>query len=141
MSTPKGQANASLYLPGTSMAQSPNISIDLNTSMDSGTASEQARHVSQFVVVAIDFGTTYSGYAFSFTHDPSSIHMMRKWEGGDPGVVNQKTPTCMLLTPEGKFHSFGFTARDIFHDLDPEESREWLYFDKFKMALHYLAVS
>jgi hypothetical protein len=35
-----------------------------------------------FVVVAIDIGTTYSGYAFSFTRDPdSNIHTMRKWEG------------------------------------------------------------
>ena len=94
-----------------------------------------------FVVVAIDFGTTFSGYAFSFTRDPDSIHMMRKWEGGDPGVINQKTPTCLLLHPDGKFHSFGFTARDFFHDLDPQDSKKWLYFDKFKMTLHYNAVS
>jgi hypothetical protein len=33
------------------------------------------------VVVAIDFGTTYSGYAYSFTHDPENIQIMRKWEG------------------------------------------------------------
>ncbi|XP_067324524.1 heat shock 70 kDa protein 12B [Anolis sagrei] len=88
------------------------------------------------VVVAIDFGTTSSGYAFSFTSDPEAIHMMRKWEGGDPGVAHQKTPTCLLLTPEGSFHSFGYTARDAFHDLDPEEAREWLYFEKFKMKIH-----
>lgn len=43
-----------------------------------------------FVVAAIDFGTTYSGYAFAFKRDPDSIHMMRKWEGGDPGVTNMK---------------------------------------------------
>lgn len=29
------------------------------------------------VVVAIDFGTTSSGYAFSFTHDSEAIHMMK----------------------------------------------------------------
>lgn len=29
------------------------------------------------VVVAIDFGTTSSGYAFSFASDPEAIHMMR----------------------------------------------------------------
>uniref|UniRef100_A0A493T6F0 Uncharacterized protein n=1 Tax=Anas platyrhynchos platyrhynchos TaxID=8840 RepID=A0A493T6F0_ANAPP len=28
------------------------------------------------VVVAIDFGTTSSGYAFSFCSDPEAIHMM-----------------------------------------------------------------
>lgn len=30
------------------------------------------------VVVAIDFGTTSSGYAFSFTQDSEAIHMMRR---------------------------------------------------------------
>ena len=43
-----------------------------------------------FVVVAIDIGTTYSGYAFCFTRDPDyTIHMMRKWEG--------KTYTNLIL--------------------------------------------
>lgn len=37
---------------------------------------------SHTVVVAIDFGTTYSGYAYSFTRDPDNVHIMRKWEGG-----------------------------------------------------------
>ena len=100
---------------------------------------------SHLVVVAIDFGTTYSGYAFSFAHDARSaamqIHMMRRWEGGDPGVVNQKTPTTILLTPSRQFHSFGFTARDFYHDLDQAEANKWLYFEKFKMNLHYCAVS
>uniref|UniRef100_A0A665UU87 Heat shock protein 12B n=1 Tax=Echeneis naucrates TaxID=173247 RepID=A0A665UU87_ECHNA len=88
------------------------------------------------VVVAIDFGTTSSGYAFSFTQDSEAIHMMKRWEGGDPGVANQKSPTCLLLTPDLRFHSFGFAARDFYHDLDPEEARHWLYFDKFKMKIH-----
>ncbi|XP_063261306.1 heat shock 70 kDa protein 12A [Prinia subflava] len=88
------------------------------------------------VVVAIDFGTTSSGYAYSFTKEPECIHVMRRWEGGDPGVSNQKTPTTILLTPERKFHSFGYAARDFYHDLDPAESKHWLYFEKFKMKLH-----
>jgi len=106
------------------------------------------------VVVAIDFGTTFSGYAFSFVQDrdalvgdevgesmPSHIHMMRRWEGGDPGVINQKTPTTLLLTPDGQFNSFGFTARDFYHDLDSMDAQRWLYFEKFKMTLHNNAVS
>lgn len=107
-----------------------------DTSTTSTTAAE--RH---FIVVAIDFGTTYSGYAFSFVRDPDSVHMMRRWEGGDPGVVNQKTPTTLLLDPAGKFHSFGYAARDSYHDLDTQEAKKWLYFDKFKMVLHHNAVS
>ena len=40
-----------------------------------------------------------SGYAYSFTQEPENIHIMRKWEGDDPGINNQKTPTILLLTP------------------------------------------
>ncbi|XP_067909074.1 heat shock 70 kDa protein 12A isoform X1 [Heterodontus francisci] len=93
-------------------------------------------HQSFVVVVAIDFGTTSSGYAYSFARDPECIHIMRRWEGGDPGVSNQKTPTTILLTPDGKYHSFGYAARDFYHDLDPNDSKQWLYFEKFKMKLH-----
>ncbi|XP_043911898.1 heat shock 70 kDa protein 12A [Protopterus annectens] len=88
------------------------------------------------VVVAIDFGTTSSGYAYSFTKEPECIHIMRRWEGGDPGVSNQKTPTTILLTPDRKFHNFGFAARDFYHDLDANEAKQWLYLEKFKMKLH-----
>ena len=99
----------------------------------SGSSTPTDKH---FVVAAIDFGTTYSGYAFSFTRDPDSIHMMRKWEGGDPGVSNQKTPTTLLLKPNGEFHSYGFGARDFYHDLEEVEAKKWYYFEKFKMSLH-----
>uniref|UniRef100_A0AAY5LDH1 Heat shock protein 12A n=1 Tax=Esox lucius TaxID=8010 RepID=A0AAY5LDH1_ESOLU len=91
------------------------------------------------VVVAIDFGTTSSGYAYAFTKEPECIHTMRRWEGGDPGVSNQKTPTTILLTPDRKFHSFGYAARDFYHDLDSTESKHWLYLEKFKMKLHTTA--
>ena len=101
-------------------------------STDNGVAEVE----SHFVVAAIDFGTTYSGYAFSFTRDPESIHIMRKWEGGDPGVTNHKTPTTLLLKPNGDFHSFGFGARDCYHDLEEGEAKRWMYFEKFKMNLH-----
>lgn len=51
-------------------------------------------------------------------------------------MSNQKTPTTILLTPERKFHSFGYAARDFYHDLDPNEAKQWLYLEKFKMTLH-----
>jgi hypothetical protein len=56
-------------------------------------------------------------------------------------VSNQKTPTTILLTPERKFHSFGYAARDFYHDLDPNEAKQWLYLEKFKMKLHTTGVS
>ena len=100
-------------------------------------------------------GTAFSGYAFSFTHEsaasssPSSrsssgysgsVHMMGKWDGSDPGIIQQKTPSTILLTPDAQFHSFGFAARNFYHDLSTDDARTWLYFDKFKMRLYQLAV-
>ena len=48
-----------------------------------------------------------------------------------------KTPPTLA----GEFKAFGFTARDMYHDLDAVEATRWLYFEKFKMMLHYEAVS
>uniref|UniRef100_A0AAZ3REP1 Heat shock 70 kDa protein 12A n=1 Tax=Oncorhynchus tshawytscha TaxID=74940 RepID=A0AAZ3REP1_ONCTS len=104
--------------------------------MQNDTDSNAHTGPSFIVVVAVDFGTTSSGYAYAFTKEPECIHTMRRWEGGDPGVSNQKTPTTILLTPDRKFHSFGYAARDFYHDLDPTESKHWLYLEKFKMKLH-----
>ena len=122
----------------TSRSPSLDDSDSLPASIDSGLPVNDAQipQPNYFVVVAIDFGTTFSGYAFAFTRDPQSVHMMRRWEGGDPGVTNQKTPTTLLLKPDGSFHSFGFGARDFYHDLEPEDAKKWMYFEKFKMSLH-----
>ena len=117
-----------------------NASSRFTTDLTTSNKSEQIP-LQHFVIVAIDFGTTFSGYAFCFVRDPDSVHIMRRWEGGDPGLVNQKTLTTLLLDPQGNFHSFGFTARDTYHDLDEEQARKWFYFEKFKMTLHHNAVS
>ena len=89
------------------------------------------------VIVAIDFGTTYSGYAYAFRSSPDDIHLMRHPEGGQAvGTVSYKIPTILLLNGQGEFHSFGYEARETYHNLDAEESRKWFYFEKFKMELH-----
>ena len=89
------------------------------------------------IVVAIDFGTTYSGYAYAFMHTPDEIHLMRKIDpAGQFGSLVHKNPTILLLNDKQGFHSFGFDAREAYHDLDEVQSRKWLYFEKFKMELH-----
>lgn len=89
-------------------------------------------------VAAIDFGTTYSGCAFSTVQDflanPLKITTI---ELDDENVVSYKTPTVLLLDPEGRFHSFGSKAADHYLDLaDTEEAFKWYYFDRFKMQLY-----
>ena len=94
------------------------------------------------VVVAIDFGTAYSGYAYAFASSPDDICMMRRLVGDSvTGQSFSKVPTILLLNGQQLFHSFGTEASDAYHDLDEVESIKWMYFDKFKMELHSRRVS
>lgn len=93
------------------------------------------------MVAAIDFGTTYSGYAFSFRNDfkidPLKIQSNPVWKSGSQQFMSNKTPTCLLLTKERKFRAFGFEAENLWVEalLDKEED-EFYYFHLFKMHLH-----
>ncbi|XP_053399071.1 heat shock 70 kDa protein 12A-like [Mercenaria mercenaria] len=91
-------------------------------------------------VAAIDFGTTYSGYAFSFhgdfNEDPLKI-ITNNWLVGATKAVSLKTPSCILFDPDRNFHSFGFEAEDEYADLAADEKHyEWFYFKRFKMLLY-----
>lgn len=85
-------------------------------------------------VVAIDFGTSFSGFAFAFNHKEgeTGIHMNKEW-GTDQGYSTLKTPTCLLLNPDKSFNSFGYEAQDRFAELDEDQAQEYFYFEKFKM--------
>ncbi|WAR18035.1 HS12B-like protein [Mya arenaria] len=62
------------------------------------------------VIVGIDFGTTYSEYAFMFT-----------------SMGDERRPTCVLLTPDKTFNAF---------ELEPEEHQSHYFFHHFKMKLY-----
>ncbi|XP_021373556.1 heat shock 70 kDa protein 12B-like [Mizuhopecten yessoensis] len=92
------------------------------------------------LVAAIDFGTTYSGYAFSFLHDyqrdPLKISA-NNWTAGSGGLISLKTSTCVLFKPNGDVHSFGFEAEDKYSDLSLDGEQDgWHYFRRFKMKLY-----
>ncbi|XP_035678978.1 heat shock 70 kDa protein 12A-like [Branchiostoma floridae] len=88
------------------------------------------------MVAAIDFGTTYSGYAFSFMSSPEDIIMNKNW-GENVGFQSYKTPTSVLLSPEREFVAFGFEAISKYTTLlKEEEDKEYYFFDRFKMRLH-----
>ena len=89
------------------------------------------------LVAAFDFGTTYSGYAYSFRNDPMNICTNMSWIAGSEKLISLKTPTCVLLNPKKEFHSFGFEAENKFASLAEEDQHhEWLLFRRFKMILH-----
>ncbi|VDI02851.1 Hypothetical predicted protein [Mytilus galloprovincialis] len=93
-------------------------------------------------VAAIDFGTTYSGYAFSVSHLKTKLPEVQilsnqAWNAGIRESVSLKTPTCLLLTKEKEILSFGYEAENRYTDIvmDGEED-EYYYFYRFKMNLH-----
>jgi len=89
------------------------------------------------LVAAIDFGTTFSGYAYSFKNDPMKIQTNAGWNASSEKLMSFKTPTCVLLNPRKQFDSFGFEAENKFVNLtDDNEHEGWMLFQKFKMILH-----
>ncbi|XP_033742408.1 heat shock 70 kDa protein 12B-like [Pecten maximus] len=94
----------------------------------------------KLIVAAIDFGTTYSGYAFAFRNDYANDALRiqgNTWNSGSRVGISLKAPTCALFTPEQKFHSFGFDAEDKYADLAIDnEHQDWYYFRRFKMMLY-----
>lgn len=105
------------------------------------TALATPRINSYSAVVAIDFGTTYSGYAYAFTSDPANVFVMDPRVQGINTAYSAQQPTVLLLTGDESFHSFGYEAQEYYRDIDESESSEMLYFEKFKMELHSIEVS
>ncbi|KAH3818539.1 heat shock 70 kDa protein 12A-like [Dreissena polymorpha] len=89
-------------------------------------------------VASIDFGTTYSGWAYSFTHeyekDPIDIKA-KHWNADQ--FISNKAPTCVLIHSDGKtVDSFGYRAENKYEELaQKNEHKTWYYFKHFKMKL------
>lgn len=88
------------------------------------------------VAAAFDIGSTFSGYAYSFKSNPARVYANQAWGAGK--LLSLKTPTCLLLSPSGEFHSFGFEAENKYTDLaEDDEHHEWRLFRCFKMMLYH----
>lgn len=74
------------------------------------------------VVCAIDFGTTYSGYAYSmrtdYERDPLTVESNLSWPHGE--IPTLKTPTSILFDKSGNFHSFGYEAERKYAEIAEE---------------------
>ncbi|XP_053400020.1 heat shock 70 kDa protein 12A-like [Mercenaria mercenaria] len=95
----------------------------------------------KLVVAAIDFGTTYSGYAFSFANefkdDPTKVYAQTKWVAGSGALMSLKTPTILLLNKDKTFNAFGYEAENAYTELAEDgEHEDYYYFRRFKMMLY-----
>ena len=99
------------------------------------------------MVAAIDFGTTYSGYAYSlkgeYNKDKLNIHANQAWNSGGKSLMSLKTPTCILMRrTDGEarsftFESFGYEAENQYADIVIDgEADNYYFFDRFKMTLY-----
>ena len=84
------------------------------------------------VVIAIDFGTSRSGYAYSFYDNPDEIVYKSDW------VVNApypKTRTCLLYTPDDKLEAWGDAAVSRLAQLRQTRETGYYFVDRFKMQI------
>lgn len=86
------------------------------------------------LVAAIDFGTTYSGYAYSYSFEPEKIFVNSKWPGG---IQTCKEATAILLDDKQQFVAFGEDAISRYSEyLDTDEEKTFYFFSRFKMVLY-----
>lgn len=86
------------------------------------------------LVAAIDFGTTYSGYAYSFTNSLEDVKTPLTWATAQ--FPSSQAPTCLLLSQDITFLAFGYQAREIYWNLTENERKLHYFFENFKMRLH-----
>ncbi|XP_018545203.1 heat shock 70 kDa protein 12A-like [Lates calcarifer] len=87
-------------------------------------------------IIAIDFGTTYSGYSFSLTPRGKDIDPYLKCWGKEFGKETPKTPTCILFDEHGEFMKFGYEAQMAYVRMCAKEARKHFFFENFKMSLY-----
>ena len=90
---------------------------------------------SKLMVASIDIGTTYSGYAFSFSNQHDSIDCPL-WRAELSQLVTEKNPTSVLFHND-EFDSVGYEAEEKYVKLvEKEEDEGWFLFSNFKMKLY-----
>lgn len=88
----------------------------------------------KLIVAAIDFGTTFSGYAFSFRDKWAKV-LTNNWQGGS--LLSHKAPTVLLLNSKAEFVAFGFDAEDKYASMtETGAHKDYYLFQRFKMILH-----
>ena len=92
------------------------------------------------LVAAIDFGTTYSGYAFStredFRAEPTRAYL-KQWVDPASSMMSNKTSTCILFDESVNFSKFGLEAEAKYLDLIMDNQHgTWFFFRRFKMTLY-----
>ena len=102
------------------------------TADDLATTSSRPARAFYSIFAAIDFGTTYFGYAF---HIKVKGGLTQDILGNGRG--KEREPTCLLLKPDKTFAALGYKAvEEFYNNLDTDEQKSHYYFRQFKMRLY-----
>ena len=92
--------------------------------------SDRTNYRQYLIVGALDFGTSYSGYAYSYNHDLNKV-FTGQCNAPHRGGISEKTPTCILFDKDKKFKSFGYRAEEEYgthcDELEGKVS-DWYFF-------------
>ena len=110
-----------------------------NTDIRGSPGETKENRIEPMCVIAVDFGTTFSGYAFAFFAEKGTICLNNNW-GSRIGVGSHKTPTCVLTILDEnnrhEFSKFGFEAQETYGSkISGQNTRPMCLFDQFKMKL------
>ncbi|XP_054908983.1 heat shock 70 kDa protein 12B-like [Poeciliopsis prolifica] len=89
------------------------------------------------LIIAIDFGSGFSGYAFNVKpREEGGETQIKRWSNG-LGLDTPKTPTCILFDEHGEFMKFGYEAITAFNNMREEEAEKHYFFENFKRRVLY----
>lgn len=89
------------------------------------------------LVAAIDFGTAYSGCAFSSRGDFENDTLRITAYNWSQSLFAYKTPTRALFDENKTLIAFGYEAEKKFRELfDDNKHHDHYFFDRFKMQLY-----
>ncbi|XP_053380701.1 uncharacterized protein LOC128548952 [Mercenaria mercenaria] len=80
----------------------------------------------------IDFGTSYAGWAWSFSDKPTKIYTSVRVLEGITNMECYKEPTAALFDGNGNFSAFGFDAEEKYEELLAKKcNQDWYFFPNF----------
>ena len=90
------------------------------------------------IVVAIDIGTSFSGYAYSDKKEIKNKNInLNIWNANTTVSQTSKAPTVVLLDKNKEFDSFGYEAEENYAGhVEKKTHMECYRFRNFKMRLY-----
>jgi len=87
------------------------------------------------IVVGIELGASFSGYAYSFYADyeenPLKVNG-HTWSLNNGQFYSHKIPTTILFDPKKTIHSFGYEAEEKYVSLQLDgKHKDWFLFQRF----------